>query len=254
MGLDVYLCKGKLGQRYQDPYWKEEFGEEERYQEGCESEKWKYNDPEAPELQIRIDSAKYPEHYFKIGYWRSSYNEGGINRVLRDVGLPDLYDIAGVNDQDYHAQPDWDATRTRALEVIEQLRLKQQVFDGFNAIKIDDNIFSSPLEGAADVGDALSRFLEEHHKLDTAFAEGYSNKNGEFFVKPLQVHAVIHGKSDTRFAQKGIGRAVDVQYLIYKQEGEDKYDWYIQSLEIVVETCDYVLAHPESEWHLHWSA
>ncbi len=34
----------------------------------------------------------------------------------------------------------------------------------------------------------------------------------------------------------------------------DDLDWYLQALDIVVETCDYVLAQPDiNKYVLHWS-
>ena len=38
-------------------------------------------------------SALHPDHLFQRGYFRSSYNESGINSLLASVELPTLYDI-----------------------------------------------------------------------------------------------------------------------------------------------------------------
>jgi hypothetical protein len=37
------------------------------------------------------------------------------------------------------------------------------------------------------------------------------------------------------------------------EDGVDFLDWYEQALEIVVETCDYALAHPDYQLRLSWS-
>jgi hypothetical protein len=42
---------------------------------------------------IQQNSKKYPTHYFKVGYFRSSYNEWGLNRVLTKTIGKDLYYI-----------------------------------------------------------------------------------------------------------------------------------------------------------------
>lgn len=70
--------------------------------------------------EIRIPSGKYPDHMFKIGYLRSSYNASGINGVLRVMGIPDLYYIFrdGMDDEEYVFQPTWEACLDRAKEVL----------------------------------------------------------------------------------------------------------------------------------------
>ena len=76
MGLDVYLVRGP-------------------HVDGCSGD------------HVSIDSTRHPEHFFKIGYWRSSYNDGGINAVLRQYGLPDLYEMCGVDKNDDAPAMDW---------------------------------------------------------------------------------------------------------------------------------------------------
>jgi len=45
------------------------------------------------------DSTIDPEHLFKIGYFRSSYNGSGIENVLSTRGLPTLHDIFEPTDE-----------------------------------------------------------------------------------------------------------------------------------------------------------
>lgn len=73
------------------------------------------------EKDIKKDSKKYPEHMFKIGYFRSSYNSGGINHVLNDYGMEDLYWIFQVGD-DYHIFPDWDEALNRVNGLIKKIK------------------------------------------------------------------------------------------------------------------------------------
>lgn len=56
---------------------------------------------------VNMPSKKYPNHYFRIGYFRSSYNSSGINYVLRDRLGIDLYDIFDAKDSGYYVEPDW---------------------------------------------------------------------------------------------------------------------------------------------------
>lgn len=72
-------------------------------------------------VDVRLDSKTAPEHYFKIGYFRSSYNRGGINSVLANLEIPGLYEIFDVgDDHGYEITVDWDDALTRANAAIEQ--------------------------------------------------------------------------------------------------------------------------------------
>jgi hypothetical protein len=73
----------------------------------------------------------------------------------------------------------------------------------------------------------------------------YSNAKGNFFpAEPLKVLAVIPGESRYIFS--------DRPCLFVIKEGDN--DWYIKALEIVIATCDYVLAQPNiNQYYLHWS-
>ena len=67
--------------------------------------------------KIKLPSATYPDHLFKIGYLRSSYNSGGTNHVLRNALDKDLYWVFGYegNAEPDNEAPDWQASRDRAL-------------------------------------------------------------------------------------------------------------------------------------------
>lgn len=59
----------------------------------------------------------YPDHKFKIGYYRSSYNDGGIERVMRKIGLPGLHEIFEPGEE-YNFKPNWDEALTRVNAAI----------------------------------------------------------------------------------------------------------------------------------------
>ena len=71
--------------------------------------------------KIEQDSKKHPEHMFKIGYFRSSYNGGGINSVLDSLGFGGLYWIFDNKDQ-YEFAPDWEKSLKRVREVLDKFR------------------------------------------------------------------------------------------------------------------------------------
>jgi len=153
VGLDVFLTKKRAG------------GEED---DSC----------------VQIKSAKYPNHLFEIGYWQSSYNEGGIDRVLESFSMPSLWHL-------------------------------------------------SDRSGGASEGSAPLSWPE---RLVRAKAMLLEFKNAVNLAEGVRV-------SERR--DFGTGLIVEC--------GPDYYDWYIEALEIVVLTCEWVLSqeNPE-EYELVW--
>ncbi|MBA7601138.1 hypothetical protein ES703_08205 [subsurface metagenome] len=267
MGLDVYLYHYEnLGeaQALEGQYEKEseqiweQAGNGKKYDEMTEAEKnqaktlcdkleaklnlGKYGEVKNKE-QIEIPSRLYPEHYFKVGYFRSSYNEGGFNSVMGNVGLPDLYNIfPEANLEKHQTVPDWKEAQKRCRFALNRFkgflksdRAKFRVTFCHHISKVESankalDIFTKELAGRKETKDELYSF---------------SNKDGDFFLKdPLRVRAVMPGKMGTMF--EGV-------YLIYEAE-DNSYDWYFQALEIVNETIEYVLVHSKpGTWVLHWS-
>lgn len=58
--------------------------------------RWDAEHPDhSPEEKIEIDSKVYPDHLFKVGYLRSSYNGGGIERVLGNAQAARTFSASG---------------------------------------------------------------------------------------------------------------------------------------------------------------
>lgn len=68
---------------------------------------------------IEIESAKHPSHRFSVGYFFSSYNEGGIEQVLKRARLKGLHWIFNVDKQS-EVTPDWALALTRVNRTIEK--------------------------------------------------------------------------------------------------------------------------------------
>lgn len=202
------------------------------------------DDPQ--EQKIEQGSRFYPDHMFKVGYFRSSYNESGFNRVMPaicGVGLDDLF----PGYEDYEFQPDWADSRQRAIEALEKAKTWLATNGAYRIRVFSNNMFSKPSELPDSTEAALARFTAEldRRKINPSGPENYSNNKGTFFFgKALEVVAVI----------EGIGVFKEpCAYAIYK--ADDSYDWYLQALEIVIETCEYVLDQPDKEkYWLHWSS
>lgn len=272
MGLDVYLKKcpdralaDQIEQEYEektDAIWKEIEGgqgydsltdaDKDAAHKRCEAVRQEmgleqYGVHPTRET-IEINSALYPEHYFKIGYFRSSYNDSGINSYFRRLDLPDLYWIMGQSGED-DIVPDWDACLVRVNTVIEQYKaIKAGPMGKYDVFDIDPvNLFGGRSE-VSDDKSALALFAEILVKSEGRPDDfrAWSSQQGTFYLDGLKVVALINGtKTFIRNKQPAI-------YVVY--EREESADWYLQSLEIVRETIQYVLAQPDKEhYYMVWS-
>lgn len=187
---------------------------------------------------VQIDHPDYPDHYFKIGYFRSSYNEGGIEKILKNLGLPTMRDIFRKDDEEYAFQPDWQKTMTSTEELIERFKV-----EGAYRIKaISHNIFKDPSTLPKSAAAALDIFKREIDRGPHEY--NYSNSDGEFCLHENEkVLAFIPGMDK-------IFRESPCIYVVTESDNT----WYIQALEIVRDTCKYVLEQPDKEkYYLHWS-
>lgn len=264
MGLDVYLYRYENQSESKKKEKKyEEFSHslwgDRKYESFTEIEKGEirtkekafadslgldeYGDDKTLKECIEINSHKYPDHYFKIGYFRSSYNSGGINRILSDLGLDDLYHIFDhTREDEYVFQPDWHKALKNVRKVIKQLKAKPN----YRCEQFSWNQFINPNEcTVTDTKSAMAAFLDE---LKREYDGGYSNSKGLFHLKePLKIYGVLNGTNKTFFTDQ----IMPCAYLIYEGENE----WYTQALEIVEETINYVLSKEDKDkYYLHWSS
>lgn len=259
MGLDVYLYKyenkpktDRLESEYEtvsESNWNENGGCSNLSDEQKEAVRQKnkslaeslgldeYGDDKINKVCIKMDSTIDKDHIFKIGYFRSSYNDGGINRVLENLGVPTLYDIFEAGDE-YCFQPDWERALERCCQAIAELEGK----GNYACFKSAPNMFSPP--ECESEQRALEIFVEEV-KNNGSF-EQYSNLKGAFYQrKPLKVLALIPGTDSM------LGRTMPCTYVVI--EGENA--WYLTALKIVKETIEYVLSQSDiNKYYLHWSS
>jgi hypothetical protein len=273
MGLDVYLYKytnkpafdawNKRKEEAGTACWdklKKEHGKEfdyALYKSACEA--WEKENPcpdGASETKIEIDSKVYPEHMFKIGYLRSSYNDSGINNNLRKTIGMDLAYIFGVARDEYEIAPDWGACLTRAREVKSLWEQHLKDSGGKCVMQFRFNMFRNPAEYPANEQAALAEFLKTAAREHAPFDEGskhiwFSAGNGEYFLgESLNVHAVFPGTD-----KSWRGTVEPCFYVITdRPKDTDGKDWHLKALEIVVEMCEWVLGQddPKAFWLL-WS-
>jgi len=253
MGLDVYLerCDNverarKLEAEYwaeYDAIWNEYPGHSEMTPVQIDEARARYRalatklglneDGEYPDREgVRLDSAKYPDHLFKIGYWRSSYNQGGINNYLRRRQRATLWVLNPNHEHEF--TPDWDKALADAKLLLGSLKEIVGLPAGtYNVITVRN--FSVIKEVKSDA-QALEMFWGELKQSPEW--RSYSNNRGYFFLNGIDVRAVILGEEDV--------------YIVHK---DSDVSWYVHALEIVVETIEYVLDQPDPEtYYLVWSS
>jgi len=264
MGLDVYLGKCpdlKEALRIEELYEKQSeanwhFGgrrykdltEEEKEQAREKDEKSraelglvKYGQHPSRE-KIELDSQIHPEHMFKIGYFRSSYNSGGINSALQRWGIPTLYDIFTPNDE-YRFAPSWTDCLQRTNNAIVSLTARQNTEIGNYDVIAVKHVDYTHISKPKNEKEALETFERESQR-GCSFTS-YSNAMGHFYLEGIEIVAALPGKD--KYTPEGC------TYIICKVSTED--NWYLQALEVVRETIEYVLAQPDKEtYYLEWSS
>lgn len=278
MGLDVYLYRysdpnrlrmeAEAAERskaiwasYGKPYDKmtqDEKDEASTREEQANAEAGFVEDDDTGKEHIEIDSKLHPEHMFKVGYFRSSYNNSGIERLGRYVTGASPLDYIFQPGEEYKLKPVWEGCLERAKNTHERWRQATKNFTEMYRMFSAGNPFIVPT--IANDREAMKAFLSERTRRDEALAKqeagsqdylmggSYSNRDGNFFLdKPIEIHAAIPVLEDV------LGQKHIATYLIYKDTG-DNVAWYGQALEVVIETIEYVLAQENpSEYLLHWS-
>ncbi len=270
MGLDVYLrrcdnLEAEIALQDQAEAFSNKLWEGKDYDKTSEAEKERIRAETKAEYErlgldqygsstkiesIELDSVTNPEHMFKVGYLRSSYNSGGINSVLERAGVMDLYGIFQPAKEDYYVTIDWEGALVRVEQAIAAYRAHiTDPMGRFDVMSIRTPIF----DGVAEPADALTLFKGEMQKyLDRKQKEAdpwssYSNREGEFFLEGRKVFGFI--------PNSGWGKGFHV--IVEKEMPENiEEEWYLQALLITKETIGYVLSRPVEEqknYFLAWS-
>lgn len=185
---------------------------------------------------VELNSKKYPEHLFKIGYFRSSYNRSGFNSVAEIHGLPGLYQIFPQDNEEYEFTPDWKSVKENIENVLRQWEEYLQK----PSSKYRPVFVTCRNAHASNEQEALKVFCE---RVDEKLSfRDFSCNVGRFHLDGMKIYGVIPGKS--YLDSHGV-------YLIC----EEDLVWFYQALEIVKETIDHVLeSNNPQEFSLRWSA
>jgi hypothetical protein len=203
------------------------------------------------EDEIGIPSKTDPEHYFKIGYFRSSYNNVGIECVIHYlIGKSPLHEIFQPSG-DHQFTPDWRAALERCDQIIAEVEAALDTDRAkYTCYCVSaQNLYANEPKIVTSDAEALDVFLKEKKDRESRGASfsTYSNLSGEFIFseKPLNVRALLRGVSVLQ--QPAL-------YVVYENE-DDRFDWYVKALRIVKETIQYVLDQPDPDtYELIWSS
>lgn len=200
---------------------------------------------------IEINSKLHPKHMFKIGYLRSSYNNGGINHILGNTVGRDLHWIFDAP-KESQFKPDWVEALRRANRLLSDFKKFIEENGAYMVLEISQNQFGREISEIDTENKAMETFIQQKkkHVPDKFFGSSFSNKDGHFFLgKGLKVTAIIEGSRRKYFANEKI----PCVYVIHEEE--KKFKWYVEALEVVVEMCEWVLNQAEIEQYvIHWSS
>lgn len=208
-------------------------------------------EPDVREM-VKVKSALHPDHMFEIGYFRSSYNEGGIERILNDRVGRSLEDVFPGDDEARVRVVDWSAALGRAKALRDDFVGHLATHGSFRVIRAEHNHFVPLSELPTHERAALAVFqthrLRERHPVSSS---DYGCRDGDFFLgeRGLRVRAIIPGTKSALFG--ATDQPQPCQYVIVEA---DDFDWYTKALDVVVESCEWVLAQPDPERFVqHWS-
>ena len=269
MGLDVHLHKCshwykaiEVREKYNeesDKIWDDQILTGDQKIEKCkELDKTfdcdEYGSPNSIE-DIEQPSPGHPDHMFQIGYFRSSYNNAGLNIFFQDIGLPDLYDIFAVDDKNesYYVAVNWKDSLTRCDKTIDAYKKHlASPIGNHNVVFIGQLIFCESKDTVKTPKEALGFFAKEldiRNKKENDMKWYMTGGIGANFMFPgIEVNAVIPGNGPLN--EPGV-------YVIYKSKNVDDNgnNWYLDALEIVKETIGYVLSQDDpDQFRLGWSA
>ena len=279
-----------------------------------------WGDDQERTLTICLDSEIDPEHLFKVGYFRSSYNPAGINSLLRQLLGVDMDDIFNPGDE-YCFQPNWAEVKAALELTLEEFKAKtangyfRVLEESFNAFThysqelvepqhmqvqgtdtalalfldtygqnkdsvllhaiINDTVLSVMHFIIGDLGfetvhtltwmdrhpaleelmtDSALRAMNAYQEKKAEYADreegpfgghNFSCLEGTFYLSdPVQMLGMLQGSST-------FGNA-PAAYVLWKDVNGTK--WVETAIQIMMETCDYVLAQDDAEkYWLHWS-
>lgn len=198
------------------------------------------------EETVELDSSKYPDHLFKVGYFRSSYNRAGFNYVVKMLTGKDLYSLfpdASMDNYDFTLSAEgWARARAATEALLAKLRTAIEEAGRLSVLEVCMYAHAEPAKTEREALDTFKAKLASH--TESALFDAFSCSEGTFYLgDPVKAKAFIPGVN-------AIGRPC----VFVVHEADDPYTWYAEALEIVLETVNHVLADDDpGAFRLMWS-
>jgi hypothetical protein len=215
---------------------------------------------------IETTSALHPDHYFKVGYWRSSHNGSGFDHVVGDQCGWRLENIAFgpegfVESEGYDRVLDWSA----ALERSGQAKAAYSAVIAEEAVScsehtpfyMPDRKFPRSQKEAIEIYRQTVSEQKDRKPFpgeEDSKANWFSNGSGDYYLgEPAKLVALLPGEGFMMNPQGGFKGPT--MYAIFQTDKEGS-QWYLDAIEIIEETIQYVLDQPEEErskYRMYWS-
>ena len=205
---------------------------------------------------VDVPSEINPKHLFNRRYLRSSYNDGGFNRVAAAVAGHDLHWIFAPLKGD--SEEEWDGLLTAdhipALrECRERAKQVAKEIKGWDRLKVAE--FNGPLLGTANhlwseypSKETVLAWGREELARESHMEGGYGTAKGEVYPKGFEILAITIGKPDYS------SRGEVTMYAVFRVDDEG-VEHYTQSALITAEFCDEAIALIERDQsaYMSWS-
>ncbi len=197
------------------------------------------DDTEDEGTDIVERSKKHPEHLFKLGRFIKDFMPGGNNTTLNAIAHDDLNRIFDVVEDRPYVHPDWPEALQRCHDAIERL---DRLVESYGPVRAGPMTTEVPEHAPDSEEQALALFLDEYRAHKDDEYRDYECTEGAFILgRPMALRGLIRGT--------WLGEAA--VFLIYNDS--EPYRMYRESLEIVAETIEWVLAQPDPQWYcLDW--
>lgn len=192
------------------------------------------------EQSFEAPSTNYPDHGCNLGYFRSSYNGSGFNNIISNMlNVPGFYHLFNTGDPDEDFQPNWAEVRERCMDLLMKFNTRVTADGGLiRTFHVGVNPYENlttflercPKSGA----DAIALLRRELAEKKNGSFKSYTNRDGDFHLDGLTIVAAVPGASE--IGSLGV-------WLVYRSTA----DYYRQTIEILMEACERILAMPPAE-------
>jgi hypothetical protein len=209
--------------------------------------------------RLGMPSKKYPDLLFEIGYFRSSYNSFGINRLLNinfDTEIGKLFGFDeeseiefkdGPKEDDYIplCEINWQCSLDNLKELYEKMSTAEMYYYNINigsTLSFNEMISKTEYETKTEMNNLIKKERSGPYADSDLSICGYTIMTKKLFnIMRLHVMELIKD----RVYNFGLVAGLKV---------DDDYRYYLKCIEVMMETCKYVLTEQNpKECYLYFS-